>query len=173
MMHDTIWEGKVQSLVFPPDHPKYPGLPKGARQIAVERGLDHTVKKKYLVAQIAECEDFKNETCELIVKLVESYGFVCLFIPKFHCEFNPAELVWASSKAFCRHNCTYNIPGLEKNIPASLQAINAETYRRMYQHALEEIAVAAEGTPRDKMKLKMYKSHRPPVGALPWKHLIE
>ena len=37
-------------------------------------------------------------------------------MPKFHCEFNPIERVWAQSKKHSRASCDHLLKGLEKNI---------------------------------------------------------
>jgi hypothetical protein len=47
-----------------------------------------------------ECQpDFKAEK-PLLQVLIEKRGHICLFLPKFHCELNPIEMVWAQIK--CR-----------------------------------------------------------------------
>jgi transposase len=42
-------------------------------------------------------DDFVNEKPQLQHDL-EARGHVCLFLPKFHCELNPIELVWGYAK---------------------------------------------------------------------------
>ena len=42
-------------------------------------------------------DDFVNEKPELL-QYLESRGHMCLFLPKFHCELNPIELVWGYAK---------------------------------------------------------------------------
>jgi len=41
--------------------------------------------------------DFKNEK-PLLQLVVEKAGHKCLFLPKFHCELNPIEMVWGQAK---------------------------------------------------------------------------
>jgi len=41
--------------------------------------------------------DFKNEK-PLLQLVVEKAGHKCLFLPKFHCELNPIEMVWGQVK---------------------------------------------------------------------------
>jgi hypothetical protein len=41
--------------------------------------------------------DFKNEK-PLLQLIIEGAGHTCLFLPKFHCELNPIELVWGQAK---------------------------------------------------------------------------
>lgn len=42
-------------------------------------------------------DDFANEK-PLLQHYIEGQGHVCLFLPKFHCEFNPIEMVWGYAK---------------------------------------------------------------------------
>jgi hypothetical protein len=52
-----------------------------------------------------ECQpDFKAEK-PLLQVLIEKRGHICLFLPKFHCELNPIEMVWAQIKC---HKCFLN-----------------------------------------------------------------
>ena len=42
-------------------------------------------------------EDFRSEK-PLIQSLIEKAGHVCLFLPQFHCELNPIEMLWGYRK---------------------------------------------------------------------------
>jgi len=46
-------------------------------------------------------EDFQTEK-PLIQSIIEDAGHVCLFLPQFHCELNPIEMLWGYGK-----HCTY------------------------------------------------------------------
>ena len=52
-------------------------------------------------------DDFKNEK-PLLQLIIEGAGHTCLFLPKFHCELNPIELVWGQAKRheFCAVSCS-------------------------------------------------------------------
>lgn len=41
--------------------------------------------------------DFQNEK-PLLQLVIERAGHKCLFLPKFHCELNPIEMVWGQTK---------------------------------------------------------------------------
>jgi hypothetical protein len=49
-------------------------------------------------------EDFVNEK-PMIQHYVESCGHICMFLPKFHCELNPIQLLWGYAKY--REFCSY------------------------------------------------------------------
>jgi len=42
-------------------------------------------------------EDFRTER-PLIQTLIEDAGHICLFLPRFHCELNPIEMLWGYGK---------------------------------------------------------------------------
>jgi hypothetical protein len=42
-------------------------------------------------------DDFVNEK-PLLQHYLEGRGHVCLFLPKFHCELNPIEMLWGYAK---------------------------------------------------------------------------
>ncbi len=49
--------------------------------------------------------DFKNEK-PLIHWYIEEHGHICLFLPKFHCELNPIEMLWGYAK-YCEYKTVY------------------------------------------------------------------
>jgi len=42
-------------------------------------------------------EDFPTER-PLVQLLIEDAGHICLFLPRFHCELNPIEMLWGYGK---------------------------------------------------------------------------
>jgi len=52
---------------------------------------------------LAHQEDFRSER-PLIQVIIEDAGHVCLFLPRFHCELNPIEMLWGYAK-YCM--CIY------------------------------------------------------------------
>jgi hypothetical protein len=51
---------------------------------------------------------------------VSCWRHLCLFLPKFHCELNWIERMWAASKAYVRSHCMYTLQGLRDTVPLSL-----------------------------------------------------
>jgi hypothetical protein len=51
----------------------------------------------YIFKVLSLQEDFATEKL-MLQQLIESRGHVCLFLPKFHCELNPSEMVWGYAK---------------------------------------------------------------------------
>ena len=136
VMHDTVWEGKVQKMVIEtgPDQ----GKPKGLKLVLQERGynvkgwsLNHKDPSKHYRKVIAQHPDFLNEKPEL-QHLVESRGHQCEFYPRFHPELSPIELVWARLKDYVRKHCEYKFDVLERNVRHSLETVCVETIRRCF-----------------------------------------
>ncbi|KAI0076804.1 hypothetical protein K474DRAFT_1662518 [Panus rudis PR-1116 ss-1] len=100
-MNNPIAEcrGKVQKLVTDQ------GEAKGLKQTLEERGFDVSGLK----AKCSPVCPFENENCcmarllsrqddfrfqeSLLEKVIKSRGHLCIFLPKFHCELNPIEIV--------------------------------------------------------------------------------
>ena len=153
-MRDTVWNGQPQSLTLPD------GRPKGAKLVLQERGYD---TRKMLLEEmqniLAEHDDFKNEKCRVDTFLT-SCGHTCVFIPKFHCELNPIERVWAQSKRYTRAHCDYTIPSLRRRIPEGLRSVSKENIanyvRRCRNYMFAYLEGAAVGKELEK-RIKFYK----------------
>nr|GAT48525.1 predicted protein [Mycena chlorophos] len=111
----TFADGRPQELYFPTDHPDHPGKFKGMKLILEERGFTGLDKR------LTECPGFKcvdldpdapacccrrllfNQPDFFTVKSIleetcAARGVEVLFLPKFHCELNPIEMVWGYAK---------------------------------------------------------------------------
>jgi hypothetical protein len=63
-------------------------------------------------------DDFKNEK-PLLQLIIEGAGHTCQFLPKFHCELNPIELVWGQAKhcEFCARGLCSHILLINLSVP--------------------------------------------------------
>jgi hypothetical protein len=129
------------------------------------------LKKADLVKLLGDCPDFKQET-SMLEKKSRARGHISLFFPKFHCEYNWCELIWANSKRWCRTKNGDKLPILSKNIPLSFEQIPPEIYLKTYQHCMEEMRLAFLNQENDKSARKLYKSHRPPIGVQNHQYLL-
>jgi len=91
--------GKPQQMTLPN------GQPKGLQQVLEERGFN--IRK--LRAKCSPVCPWENENCcmarllskqddftnqlSMLETLIKEAGHECLFLPKFHCELNPIEMV--------------------------------------------------------------------------------
>ena len=53
-------------------------------------------------------QDFRNEK-PLLQIVIERAGHKCIFLPKFHCELNPIEMVWGQGKRGEFHHLEYHM----------------------------------------------------------------
>ena len=137
-------DGTPQSLYFEEPH-ACAGTFKGMAVILEERGYADASKLR------AECKDFKcapdmalcccrrllfNEPDFVnIPSLLEEHcakrGFKVLFLPKFHCELNPLEMVWGRSKYYYRLNPpSTKEEDLERNMINALETVTIDEMRR-------------------------------------------
>ena len=67
------------------------GVAKGLIQVLKERGQYRSgMKLEEMRAEISSHPDFKNERTK-IKHFLNSKGYCCIFLPKFHCELNLIE----------------------------------------------------------------------------------
>ena len=137
-------DGTPQNLYFEEPHPRA-GIFKGMTVILEERGYANVSTLR------SECKNFKcppdatqcccrrllfNEPDFVnIPSLLEEHcakrGFKVLFLPKFHCELNPLEMVWGRSKYHYRLNPpSTKEEELEKNMVNALEAVTIDEMRR-------------------------------------------
>jgi hypothetical protein len=136
----------VQKMSYPPNHPEFGNMPKGMKQILIERGLWRDKLRmscKQCDPDATQCcatrildlqPDFK-EQCSLVQEVIEAAGHLCIFLPKFHCELNFIEFFWGAVKKYLRENCDYTFATLQKNIPKALASVNLLTIRR-WEHRM-------------------------------------
>lgn len=154
----------TQSMVFPPDHPQFPGLPKGMRQVLTERGL----YRRGLVMVCRKKNDESGEKCppgaadccakriltlqpdfqeqkSLVQEVVENAGHHCIILPKFHCELNFIEFYWGAVKRYLREHCDYTFTTLQTNMPSALLSVPVELVRKWEHRMWRWITAYEEG----------------------------
>jgi transposase len=144
MGHGYFTNGTHQDFYYPEDHPRA-GVFKGMAVILQERGYTWANDLR------AECSKFKCPPdatrccCRRILymepdfvnvkSLLEEHcvkrGFEVLFLPKFHCELNPLEMVWGRSKFWYRLNPpSTKEEDLQANMIESLEKVTIGEMRR-------------------------------------------
>ncbi|EIW84166.1 hypothetical protein CONPUDRAFT_50444, partial [Coniophora puteana RWD-64-598 SS2] len=112
--HSNTW-GMKQTLVYPDNHSNktLAGHPRRIKMVLEEYG--HLTEEDVTQASVVEktAADTNNWCCMIQVLLlqedfcnekpmpqtyIKKQGHVCLFLPKFHCELNPKEMVWTYAK---------------------------------------------------------------------------
>ena len=143
------------------------GLPKGAKTILQERGLWHSsMGLAGARALLIEQPDFKEQT-EWLEEVLTSRGHMIDFYPKFHPEFNFIEMYWGHAKAFCRRNCDYTFPGLQRILPAALKVplesirrFARKCFRYMDAYRINNSDGSNLTSKQIEYAVKKYKSHR-------------
>ena len=124
---------------FPANHPEFLSLPKGMKQVLIERGLwsnglrmqckdscdlDATAccAKRILDLQ----PDFKAQ-CSLVQEVIEAAGHLCIVLPKFHCELNFIEFFWGAVKKYLHDNCDYTFTTLKENLLKGMASMQLST----------------------------------------------
>ena len=152
-MHDTIWGGRVQKMVFAD------GTPKGMKEVLRERGVNVTkMKGDEMRATLQNIHDFKYEKTR-VEKLLMGHGFRGYFF----IQLNPIERIWAESKRYTREHCNYTFKTLEATIGPSLDTISIELIRKYFRNMREFLAAYRDGVtmgPDMQNALKEYKLHR-------------
>jgi len=178
VMRDTIFDGKIQEMVFPNDYPdeKLCGKPKGMKVILQERGLWRSNLKAYcknsnvsLEENLTCCArhilasqvDFKNQK-PLLQEIIEAKGHKVVFYPKFHCELNYIEMYWGAAKRYVRQHCNYTWKGLQENIPRAFDSISLKQIRKYALRSVKYMECYRKGLTvlQAEYALKRYKSHR-------------
>ena len=109
VMRNGYWNGKVFKMNFAI------GVPKGLRIVLQERGVDTTnMNADQMREVLKQHPDFRDEKCRIERLLVEEHSHLAYFLPKYHCELNPIERVWAQAKRYSKAYCKYSIVSLKK-----------------------------------------------------------
>lgn len=156
-VRDTTWAGRPQATV----HSN--GTAKGLRTILQERGINvSTLKAEDMRTILSNHDDFLKEKTE-VEHYIDSRGFKCFFLPKFHCELNPIESVWGQSKRYCRAYSNLTLQKLPATIDSALDSVSIDLIRKYYRKVGDYEAAYMKGNKAGKEvenAVKKYKSHR-------------
>ena len=77
--------------------------------------------------------DFKNEKLQIKRFFVEEKRHIVYMLPKFHCELNPIERVWAQAKKYLKAYCNYSIKSLHNTIHPALDSVSLENIQNNFR----------------------------------------
>ena len=81
--------------------------------------------------------DFKSQKSWLSETVKKYPGCQLIFYPKFHCELNLIEMVWARAKAHHRSTCTYKYNDLKTGLPFTFDELMPISFvRKAFDHCL-------------------------------------
>jgi len=103
----------IQPMIFAHDHSTSPNQPKGIKAVLEE--CDLWIPRLRLECKKPKCEvgatlccaqqllgqqpDFQEQK-SLVQEVIEAARHLCIFLPKFHCEFNFIEFFWGAVKKY-------------------------------------------------------------------------
>ena len=156
-VRDTVWGGKPQSMVNPD------GTAKGLRTILRERGINTAnMKADDMRTVLSFHDDFLNENT-IVEHYLKGRGHKAYFLPKFHCELNAIERVWAQAKVYCRAYTNFTLIRLRQIIDPALDSVTVDNIRKFSRKSRDYERAYREGHKAGKAvenAVKKYKSHR-------------
>lgn len=112
--------GKPQQMTLPN------GQPKGLQRVLEERGFNVSGMRAKcapvcpfentdccMARLLSKQDDFANQPSQLET-LIKGAGHECIFLPKFHCELNPIEMVSVSVPSLFHHTKVIVVLGMGK-----------------------------------------------------------
>lgn len=162
VMRDGWWGGKPQTMNFAN------GVAKGLKVVLEERGVDTSKMNGEEMREILKSHpDFKYEKSKIERYLTDECKHLMYMLPKYHCELNPIERVWAQAKRYTKAYCKYNIQSLRNNIVPALDSVSTDNFLNHFRKVRHYMFAYLEGVPggSDLEKLvkdykKIIKAHR-------------
>lgn len=159
------------------------GWVKGMRTILQERGLwDRVAGKKIMRCQA--CKDTPKEPDDPIInccchrllsvqpdfadsqewlqEVITEAGHLIIFFPKFHCELNYIEMVWAYIKREIKSDCKYSLEEMHRQLKEQLDSIPLEYVRKIERRCfrfMHGYQLGMQGPMLD-YAMRSYTSHR-------------
>jgi len=85
-------------------------------------------------------QDFKEEKCRIDDDHKHTY-----FLPKYHCELNPIERVWAQAKRYSKAYCKYSIVSLRNNVVPALESVSLDSIQKHFNKVRHYMFAYLEG----------------------------
>ncbi|KAF8593236.1 hypothetical protein BDV93DRAFT_566760 [Ceratobasidium sp. AG-I] len=176
-------DGTPQDLYYPANHPieKLRGAFKGLKTLLEERGIPRARELRLTCPTVdgrkgcphdqinccarrtmANQPDFRAQK-SILQLLAESHGCSLMYLPKYHCELNPIEQCWGTSKRVYRdYPMSSSEADLKNNMLNSLDTIKLESIRRFatrsrrFVHAYHDGLSGAQAAWAN----KLYHGHR-------------
>ena len=70
-----------------------------------------------------------------VQEVIEDAGYLCIFLPKFHCELNFIEFFWGAVKRYLCEHCDYTFEGLKANLPKVLASVQLSKIQK-WEHRM-------------------------------------
>ncbi|EGO18931.1 hypothetical protein SERLADRAFT_443479 [Serpula lacrymans var. lacrymans S7.9] len=106
-------------------------------------------------------DDFANEK-PMLQKYIEGRGHICMYLPKFHCELNPIEMLWGFMKYRYRKVSDGKFSTAKVLVPQCLNMCDTITIRRFFCKTWRYMDSYSKGLDayQTAFAVKVFKSHR-------------
>ncbi|KAF4680911.1 hypothetical protein FOZ60_012833 [Perkinsus olseni] len=176
MRNGWFWKAgkrQTQTMVYPDDHPEYPGQAKGLRQVCVERFGEATINGKRheeMAAMLSDCADFKSQPT-LLEDQALARGDRVIFGVKFHPELAPIEAAYRSiGRALQVANSAGSSAGFKARVQQCQDPpdLTLSLVRKHFRSAREYLKLYVEGKTLAEIEQlrKVKRKHRGPAPAL-------
>lgn len=136
------------------------GTPKGLRVVLQERGINtETLVGDQMREILSFHPDFQSEKSR-IERYLQGKGHIVYLLPKYHCELNPIERVWAQSKRYTKAYCNYSIISLRKTIGPGLDSVSSESIQKHFKKVRHYMFAYLEGLPGGCELEKLVKQYK-------------
>ena len=153
-MRDGWWGGRPQPMNYAI------GVPKGLHIVLQERGVDtSTMNADAMRAVLRSHPDFMEQKTQ-VEDFLREKGHITVLLPKFHCELNPIERVWAQAKRYTRAYCKYTIRSLRININPALDSVLLENIENHFRKVRHYMFAYLEGVPGGSNLEKLVKRYK-------------
>ena len=78
--------------------------------------------------------DFATENT-IVEQYLKNRGHLVYFLPKFHCELNAIERVWAQAKVYCRAYTNFILARLRQIIEPALDSVTVDLIKEYARKA--------------------------------------
>jgi len=131
-------------------------------QVLSERGLWHSGLRVESARDLMGLQPDFQEQKSSLADLVERAGHLADFYPKYHCELNFIERVWAETKGIVRKECLFNFPKMKTQVSETVKSIPIHHVRRYYRRAFRYLDAYYQGLngPMVEWAVKRYRGHR-------------
>ena len=158
-MRDGWWNGKPHPMNYAI------GIPKGLRAVLQERGVDTSgMNADTMRATLGSHLDFKEQKTRVEDYLHER-GHIAVLLPKYHCELNPIERVWAQAKRFTRAYCKYTIHSLRANLNPALDSVSLDSIQNHFRKVRHYMFAYLEGVPGGSDLEKLVKRYKTEIAS--------
>lgn len=95
---------------------------------------------------LANQPDFvRQESWPWLKEFLAKRGHMCTWLPAYHCEFNPCEMIFSRLKFECRKQCNYKFDHMLEVLLKTLDNFDVHSIRKFYAHCIKYMSLYQHG----------------------------